>query len=327
MVKVHLEDFKMTKNIIFVPFFFNEDFKSGVNVFSNDRKNIYLKNICVSLISAKYYNKDCDVALVTNLKTESENAKCQMPNAYNSLLDKHNIKIFTFDFDTFCFSKDYLWSSAFYKLCALSHLLDLDYENYCYLDADTYIQGSFDNIWKESKDNILLYDINHGLDTKDYVIFCEQVNKFLNKDIFITHYGGEFFAGNRILGKQFIEKAKEVYNEMKNKSFVTSVGDEFILSVTACKMKDKVKNAGAYIFRFWTGSFRLVSTSYKFNRVSVLHLPSEKERGMVKIFKKYILKNKIPKDKYVWKLCHLSYYPLIDKIKLFVKKIIKNKSL
>ncbi|WP_413854062.1 hypothetical protein [Candidatus Ruminimicrobium bovinum] len=311
----------MTKNIIFTPFFFNEKYNSGMNVFSKDKKNIYLKNICVSLISARHYNKSCDIALVTNLQDN------QIDKKYKHLLENNNIKIFTFEYDTFCFPKNYPWASAFYKLCALDHLVKMDYENYCYLDADTYIQNSFDNIWKETKDNILLYDINHGLDTKDYITFCKQIKFFFNKEIFITQYGGEFFAANLSLARKFIEKAKDIYNEMKNKCFLTSIGDEFILSITAYKLRDKIKNAGAYIFRFWTDSFRLVSTCYKFNKVSVLHLPSEKERGIIKIFNKFISQNKIPKDKQIWKICHLSNYPLIDKIKLFIKETIKNENI
>jgi len=310
-------------NIIFVPFFFNEKYNSSVNVFSKNKKDLYLKDICVSLISARYYNKYCEIALVTNLQVDNKNTKYQIPKIYIDLLSKHNIKIFTFEYDIFCFSKDYPWSSAFYKLCALYHLVELDYENYCYLDADTYIQDSFDSIWKETKENILLYDINHGLGTKNYRIFCEEVRDFFNKEQFLTHYGGEFFAANRIFAKEFIEKAKDIYNEMENKNFVTTKGDEFIVSIVAYKMRNKVKNAGAYIFRFWTDSFRLVSTCYKFNKVSILHLPSEKENGILKIFNKYISKNKIPKDKQVWKYCHLSYYPFIDKIKLFIKEILK----
>ena len=49
-----------------------------------------------------------------------------------------------------------------------------------------------------------------------------------------------------------------------------------------------------------------------------------KERGILKVFNKYITKNKIPKDKQVWKLCNLNSYPLIDRIKMFIKKLLRN---
>ena len=37
----------------------------------------------------------------------------------------------------------------------------MKYESICYMDTDVYIQGSFDAIWTECRQNIMLYDINH----------------------------------------------------------------------------------------------------------------------------------------------------------------------
>ena len=46
----------------------------------------------------------------------------------------------------------------------------MKYESICYMDTDVYIQGSFDAIWTECRQNIMLYDINHGLNTR--IMFC-----------------------------------------------------------------------------------------------------------------------------------------------------------
>lgn len=56
-------------NLICIPFAYEENMNSGVNVSikGKGKIEIYLKNACVALISAKYYNPDSDVALVTNL--------------------------------------------------------------------------------------------------------------------------------------------------------------------------------------------------------------------------------------------------------------------
>ena len=55
-------------NLICIPFAYEENMNSGVNVSikGKGKIEIYLKNACVALISAKYYNPDSDVALVTN---------------------------------------------------------------------------------------------------------------------------------------------------------------------------------------------------------------------------------------------------------------------
>ena len=88
--------------------------------------------------------------------------------------------------------------------------------------------------------------------------------------------------------------------------FVTTKGDEFIVSLAAKQIKQKIKNAGAYIYRYWTGwKFRLVSTCYQYNAVVVLHMPNEKIRGILKIYQFIKKKGRLPSDKYVWNVCNL----------------------
>lgn len=65
---------------------------------------------------------------------------------------------------------------------------------------------------------------------------------------------------------------------MIQKKFQTSKGDEFIISLVAAEMPEYIKNAGAYIYIFWTeAAFRLISTCYEYNKILILHLPAEKE--------------------------------------------------
>lgn len=68
----------------------------------------------------------------------------------------------------------------------------MKYESICYMDTDVYIQGSFDAIWTECRQNIMLYDINHGLNTRDYVLLCDEIESYCGQRKLITHYGGEF---------------------------------------------------------------------------------------------------------------------------------------
>lgn len=50
----------------------------------------------------------------------------------------------------------------------------------------------------------------------------------------------------------FMSECQQVYAQMTKADFKTTHGDEFIISLAAVKFN--VKNAGAYIYRFWTGS-------------------------------------------------------------------------
>ena len=301
------------KNLFFVPFAFDEKKATGVNVTKNVL-NIYLKNLCVSLISAKRATPNIDVALVCNIK---------IPDEYEELLAKNDVIIYNESFDSFVFNDDYIWCLAFYKLCALEKMVNkYDYDNYIYADADVFVQNSLDNVFLELKDNILLYDINHGLAVRDYMIIVEEFKRF-GIDSYITHYGGEFFGANRENAKEFISNCKLIYDEMRNKDFITTKGDEFIISIAAYKMRNIVKNAGAYIFRFWTGAFYLVSTSFKYNGIAILHLPSEKQKGILKLYDFFVRNNAFPAKQKIYKICHLTHKPKKYEILSKIRKVLK----
>lgn len=301
------------KNLFFVPFAFSENKNTGVNVREN-ALNVYLKNLCVSLISAKKATPDIDVALVSNIK---------IPTEHEKLLLENDVLIFLEPFDSFVFDDKYLWCLAFYKLCALEKMVtQYDYDNYIYTDADVFVQKSLDKVFWELKDNILLYDINHGLFVRDYEIIIDEFKRF-GIDSYITHYGGEFFGASHENAMMFVNQCKLVFDEMVEKNFSTTKGDEFIISIAASKMRNAIKNAGAYIYRFWTGSFYLVSTCFKYNEIAILHLPSEKENGMLKLYDYFIKNHEFPIKEKVHKICHLNHQPIKNKIKSKIKKLLQ----
>lgn len=287
------------KKLFFVPFAFGQKQATGMNV-KKDPLNTYLKNICVALISAKQSTPEMDVALVCNI---------DVPDLYRKLLLDNNVLIFKEPFDSFVFSDDYPWCLAYYKLCALEKVLKYEYDFYLYTDADVYVQSSLENVFEELKDNILLYDINHGLGVRDYRIIDREFRQFGVKQ-YITHFGGEFFGASASNAQRFIEHCKAIYEKMQAENFVTTKGDEFILSVAASEMRDTVKNAGAYISRFWTGLFYLVSSCYRFNEVAILHMPREKNVGILKLFDIFVKKGRFPKKQKVHRICHLTHMPV-----------------
>lgn len=304
-------------NLICIPFAYKEGMNSGVNISAKggETVKVYLKNAGVALVSAKYYNPDCDVAFATNL------SRSDLPDAFLELLDHWKIQVIEIPFDTFRFPGNYTWSLAFYKLCVLKKIAKMGYQSVCYLDTDVYIQGSFEKIWNECQQNMMLYDIDHGLNAQDYVSLCDEVERFCGERKFITHYGGEFFAATVKNAELFSEACEQIYCKMIEENFVTTKGDEFIVSIAADTLRGSIKNAGAYIYRFWTGSdFRLVSTCYEYNRVTILHLPGEKEHGMIKVYDRYIQKGIVPTDQKAWKLFRLSKMPLVDRL----KKVLRN---
>ncbi len=188
------------------------------------------------------------------------------------------------------------------------------YDNYAFVDTDIYVQNSLKYIWAETKSKLLLFDINHGLQVPHYNSFIYEVNNFGINGL-ITHYGGEFFAANHKNSSIFINKCVEIYDKMISIGYNTTKGDEFITSIAASQMSDAVKNAGAYIYRYWTGGcFRLVSTNYEFNAVSIIHAPGHKTNGLLKIFDKYIIHGRIPSNRKVWSLLNLNHRSLRSRL-------------
>ena len=304
------------KQIICTPFAFKTESNTGVNVRGNAYTK-YLKNACVALCSAKHYNPSCEVALVTNISVDS------IPKEYVEVLKHSEISIIEVPYDNFIFEDKYMWSLAFYKLCTLKYLSKLDYQDICYIDTDVYVQRNMDDLWEECRYNIMLYDINHGLQVDDYRIICNEFEKYYGEKRLITHYGGEFFAASTENAKKFVDKLEVVYDAMKNKNIITTKGDEYLISIAADYFRDKIKNAGAYVYRFWTApGFRLISTCYEYNPVIILHMPNEKNKGMIKLYKKFISKGIIPKKQVVWRICKLNSFNVIDRIKQITKRII-----
>lgn len=297
------------KNIILIPYAYLSDTSSGKNIKSQNL-DIYLRNICVAAISARQNNpKIIDVAVVTNIDLETK---------YKEILQKYHIQIIKMDFTFFRFANNYLWNLAFYKLNVMYQIThNFDYDSFIYLDADVYVQSSLENVFKETENNILLYDINHGLQTGNYRTFVGETNEFLHNHEYLTHYGGEFFAANKTQGKLFSEKCLIIYQQMIDQNFTTTIGDEFILSIAAQELKQQVKNAGAYVYRYWTGMNRLVSTNYAFNPVAVLHCPIEKNRGLLKLYKKIIKGRKLSNKTVIRKL-HLQHPSFKSQVKKFL---------
>lgn len=313
-------DLRDEKKIIAIPFAYNDKMQTGENIQKQNKNlEVYLKNVAVSTISAKHYNPRTDVALVTNLE------RTALPNWFVDLLNDQGVLILTYPFDCFLFGEQYKWGLAFYKICALKHLVEESvYNKICYFDADVYIQNSCEPIFTECDENIMLFDIEHGLNDEHYLNLLEEFRSFDSEIGLITHWGGEFFAATKDNAEMIVSEMLQIYEGMLEKGILTSHGDEYILSLAANRHREKIKNSAAYIYRYWTGArFRLVSTNYVNNSVCILHLPAEKEKGITKIFDQYIAKNKIPKNSTVWKICRISQVPIIDRLVALVDRYIR----
>lgn len=303
------------KNLLIIPFAYKEGANTGVNIRrKHSSLEIYLKNCCVALVSAKQnVDSDTDCAIVTNM---------QLPSPYHHILANNGIKIIIQDFDCFNFGDNYRWSLAFYKLCALYRIVrSTDYDNYAYLDSDVIVQSSFSDIWTKCSNNILMYDLKIEQNGDEYKHIFNEAIPLMKSDVF-KHYGGEFFAARKDNALKFSSASLTVFNEMIDKRITTTHGDEFIISLVAESFYGIIADAKNSVCRIWTGTYRYIPNNY--SSVAVLHLPAEKEYGIIRLFKKYIARNKkLPNKEKVYSICHIYSPSLFTLFKIIIKYILK----
>ena len=279
-------------NLICTAFAFKEGFDTSLQLgqkASNSTTSTYLKNILVTLASAKLCNPDAAVVLFTNT---------DVPSEWSSSFSQAGISTQVCPFDSFVISKDYTWALAYYKLCVLSHIVgdnskNRKYDHILLMDADTYSARAYDELWKEADLGVLMYEVGHSYDHRDREIIRKDFVKFYPdeaKNTAIVHYGGEFIAGKQEYLLSFLDTCSKVFHRMtgdENLKLEQKAGDETIWSVAAALTDVPILHAGAYIYRFWTQDFYLVSTVTESNPVCIWHVPSEKEDGFLRLYEYY----------------------------------------
>ena len=278
------------KNLIFCAFAFKEGFQTSLQTgkqAGNATTQMYLQNIFVALTSAKLYNSNDDVCLVTN---------CDLPTEWQERFAEEKLLVKKVPFDAFVIPQEFPWALAFYKLCALKAMVEQggEYEHILLMDADTYTTRSYEELWLEADYGVLLFPVGHSFKHRDRETIRKDFVRFFPEEAAkqnIVHYGGEFVAGRRKILGQYLQYCELVYEKIKEADYrmETNAGDETIWSVAAALAKRElpITEAGAYIYRFWTGDFYLVSTVTVSNPVCIWHIPNEKETGFVRLYQYY----------------------------------------
>lgn len=282
------------KNLIINAFAFKEDYQTSLQIggkADNTLINLYMKNIFVSLKSAKLKNPQDEVMLLTNRP---------VPGEFAALFDENDIRVQVIAFDDFLLPARFVWSLAFFKLCALSYAVRcLDYERVLLLDADTVTVHSYEELWREADYGVMLFPVGHSFCHRDREIIRKDFQGlYPEKDLNIVHYGGEFVCGRREHLRKFVKECENVYNTLKEQGFSVAgnAGDETVLSIAAAFMGG-VTDAQAYIYRYWTNEFYLVSTNTVNNPVAVWHVPDEKKQGFLYLYEFYRKKGVFPDAK------------------------------
>lgn len=287
-------------NLIINAFAFKENFKTSMQLqgkMDAEKLALYMENIFVSLKSAAQKNPQDDVMLVVN---------AEIPKTYKTLFEQENIKIKEISFDRFVMPDHFVWALAFFKLCALSHVVEEEqYDRFLLLDTDTITTESYADMWEECKTGVMLYPLGHSYHHHDRERIRKDYFSLYEEELNLVHYGGEYICGNRAHLQAFMAECQEVYRRMQEKNFRVDdhTGDETILSIAAARIKTtEVIAAVPYIYRYWTNDFYLVSTNTVYNPVCIWHLPDEKEHAMRYFYRYYRKNNCFPEKKKCMKI-------------------------
>lgn len=281
----------MGKNLVFCALAVKDGYQGSVNISSaSNGFDVYLKNAFVALKSTRLKNPATDVGIVCNVS---------LPEYFTRLYEAEGIRVWTADYNEFQFPADNKWALALYKLCAMDWVLkNTDYEIFAEVDCDVLCNGSLDDLWLEAEHSLIMlsgpFTYSHPI-RRQYEKAYEHL---YGKRIRLIKWGSGLICASRTNMTSFMVSCMSVYDAMKRNNFCEDhlLGDEFITSAAVYWDNILIIDGKPYMDVYWTSSFYLASTNYKYDRMVFLHLPDEKERGIPSVFDYFLKKREFPPD-------------------------------
>ena len=241
--------------------------------------DVYLKNAVVALASVRCHNPDVVCILNCNFKISDE---------LRQIAQDARIQIHMVPFGKYASKEEYKWSVTQYKFDSMAHVLELMEDGDCMLllDTDTICMKSLEELFDEASESLMLYPVAHGFSQSKRAEIRYNYRILYSKECDnLVHYGGEFFAGSKKQIKRLLDACEAVIRQARGKNELKPWDDEHVISIAAeYLLRDCIYPAHAYICRYWTNQFYLVSTNYFFDPVCIWHLPAEKNFGMLVLY-------------------------------------------
>jgi len=277
-----------------------DGYQGSVNLSNTySHMDIYLKNAFVALKSTKENNPGINVGLFINFDVDA---------IVQGIFSEEGIHIYKVPFNSFRVPSDNKWSLAFYKLCALEWAVNnLTFNYFVEIDCDVFCNGNVTDLISEAGEAIVMlsgpFTYNHPIRKQ----FELAYKKMYSEECRMIKWGSGLICGNLAMLKEYMIVCDEVYLKMKAHSFCGDnlLGDEYITSVAAIKTKVPIRDGKAYMNVYWTSSFYLVSTDYYYDKMVFLHLPDEKETGLIDLYDYYMNHSHFPKAEVVYKYLNL----------------------
>jgi hypothetical protein len=218
------------------------------------------------------------------------------------------------------------WSIVNYRYCVMDHLcrrLDDD-DVVMMLDTDIVCVDPLGELLEDLGEDVMLYDVGHSRENRDRKNILLNYRKIYGQDSNLIHYGGEFICTRVRHLKKLYRSCIEVIEASNAYDDLLNFNDEHITSMAVYRdLREKAHGVGAYLCRYWTGSFYLASTNWKNNPVPLWHLPVEKQTGICKVYAFFRKTGRFPGKDQMARLFGLPRAQRPDRLRYLLRKVIR----
>lgn len=268
-------------------------------------RDVYLKNAFISLVSVKTQNKSqkfTDVAFVVNFKLGKE---------WQKRFEAEQILVWECPFECFKMPLSVTYALSYYKICAFQYILkQYRYDNYCFIDCDTFGVSSFEDIWEEAKNAFLVIQNESCIRARVRREINDIHERIYGDGRKIPHISSGFIAGTKEDIETVIEKCGEAYRMiMKKGNIRPQGGDEVIWSLALDEADVKVCNPKAYVLLANIGfrEYWVDKVNYADPDIVLWHLPTEKRYALIWAYDYYEKHRKLPELHLMAKACRIRH--------------------
>ncbi len=294
----------MTKQRIISTWYFEQDSDFGGYYPQNSGpahtkmfRDTYRRCIYVFFASARESNPDSKLVLFLNTAWKTNSSK--ISREVETKLNQLGVEIIVIEYTYGISLTRSLWKNQFFVLDIIKYA----YENWSsnnlllILDSDIIWNPHIDSedFWSElSQSGLLTYEIPYsasdeinGLTRVELTSISEAIEQ---RDIqLIPYFGGEFIAFDMTIIEQIFQRIKKdyiIHLSRVAEGLPTFTEEAHFLSHVFSKIDHPNHDASRFIKRIWTMVLKFQNSVDSDKSLLLLHLPSEKNYGIRRIYKK-----------------------------------------
>lgn len=267
-------------------------------VFDRSKLNLYYRCMIVCYASIRRLYPEAQIVLFTNrLLPEPFNGQLESLRVDTVMCASRYVDdgAFKNDFPGCLFSLDVIEHLACSRPDGFSHLI--------LMDSDCIVRNRLDAMVDEmTRNEVTIYAYEMGYPVNTVTNGQSRASLTLALSYFsgqmaacpaISHYGGEFYGISATVLPLLAQRIRAFWEWMKlvgANYFGNSLTEEHVMSVVFAEQRDTMLNARGLVKRIWTSS-NYSNVEGDESETPVWHLPSEKKKGFVKLYRYWVDNN------------------------------------